>query len=96
MFEYEMLENIEETLEKIKLVYKNASEKRKKFIKDWIDGITIDKEDGDGYLDVKFNGENITIIDDETDEEIKLEDLAEDELWALSTNLKDLIDELGN
>ena len=95
MFEYAMLENIEESLEKIRLIYKNASEERKKFIEDWISGITIDKEDGDGYLNVEFDGENISIIDDETDKEIKLEDLKEYELWALASELKDLLDELG-
>ena len=94
MFESEMLESIGESLEKIRLVYKNASEERKKYIKEWIEGITIDKNDGSGFLNVEFDGEDITVIDEDTNEKIELEDLKEGELWFLAGELEDLIEEL--
>jgi len=94
MFEGEMMESIEESLEKIKLVYANATEERKRYIKDWIDGIVIDKDKKEGYLDTEFDGENITMIDEETGNEIELEDLSETELWELASYLEDLLDEL--
>ena len=94
MFESEMLESIGESLEKIRLVYKNASEERKKYIKEWIEGITIDKNDGSGFLNVEFDGEGITVIDEDTNEKIELEDLKEGELWFLAGELEDLIEEL--
>ena len=95
MFEYELLESVRQNLEKIKLVYRNASEERKKFIKEWIEGITIDKDSGDGYIDIKFDGENLIPIDEDDDSEIELEDLKESEIWALADDLKNLLEELG-
>lgn len=89
-----MLEGIEENLGIIKLIYKNASEERRKYIKDWLEGIVLDKDEGDGYLGIKFDGENITATDEETDEEINLEDLKENELWQLAGYLEDLLEEL--
>ena len=90
-----LLLDIEESLEKIRLVYKNASKKRKKYIKEWIGGITIDKDSGDDYYKVEFDGKNLVVFDEKTGEEIELKDIQELELWFLASELKYLLEELG-
>ena len=96
-----MIERIEELVKTIKLVYKNASDKRKKFIKDWIDGIVIDKNTRrknqvEPYLSGHFDEDKIVVItDDDNDKRIKLNDLYENETEFLLTYLYDLYDELG-
>ena len=95
------IDDVEELIKTIRLVYTNGSEKTKKYIKDWIDGIVIDKSTErdtykyEIYLSCKFDEDKIVkIFDDYDDSEIDIEDLYEDELNMLYTYLCDLIDKL--
>jgi len=93
MFKEGLLNSVYEYLEKIFLIYRNADQKQKKYIREYIDGITIDGEEG--YLVAKFRKDGITIVDDETGEEKELEDLRESEVWDLAVDLENLLEELG-
>jgi len=93
MFKEGLLNSVYEYLEKIFLIYRNADPKTKKYIREYIDGITIDGEEG--YLVAKFRKDGITIVDDETGEKKELENLSESEVWDLAVDLENLLEELG-
>ena len=98
-----ILYDVEELIKTIKSVYSNGSEKTKKYIKDWITDMVIDKSakrdnyEYEIYLSCKFDEDKIVrIFDDYDDSEIDIEDLYEDELDMLYTYLYDLVEELEN
>lgn len=93
MFKEGLLNSVYEYLEKIFLIYRHANAKTKKYIKEYIEGITIDGEEG--YLSVKFSKNGIKVVDDETGKEKELENLSESEVWDLAVDLKNLLEELG-
>ncbi|MBA7634074.1 hypothetical protein ES703_41653 [subsurface metagenome] len=81
--------------ERIESIYSNDSPDTKKTIKEWIEGITVDDDEG-GFLSCKINDEGKIVVEDEDDSKIlPLSKLSSDELWGLWVDFKNLLEKLG-
>jgi len=84
--------NVKYLLRKIKELYEDDDNKEK--IEEWIDGITIDKDDG-GFMSAKIDEEgNVEFYDEETEKKIEIEEMSESELFDVQVALEELVEEI--
>ena len=86
-----LIKSIRNRLKTFKKCYNEGNKAVKVFIKEWLDGITIDD---DRFLNVKFDGNSMKVIDEETEKVIELKDMSDYELFYLDSELYDLLREL--